>query len=57
MSDHRFGRYLRRVLRHLKQGVILHYDSVLRDLRGWEWYVMTAIQPLCRTPCTDILFL
>jgi hypothetical protein len=40
MSAYRFSHHLRRISHHLPQGIILHYDSTSRDLRGWAWYVV-----------------
>ena len=46
MPAPQFRRYLRRISRHQQRGYIFHYDSTVRDLRIWYWYVV-VVQPCC----------
>jgi len=39
MSAQPFRHYLRRIDRHLQQGIILHYDLATQDLCEWYWSV------------------
>ena len=38
-----FRRYLRRISRHQQQGNIFHYNSRIRDLCVWYWYVIVHL--------------